>query len=126
MQGLIAVSHRYQVSRLRLWCEQQLCERISIEDVCSILCQAHLYDAKELENACLSFFQHHRQAVVVSENFGILSKGWPEVMLKLNIFLAGVSEESAVVAIEAHRHGTKRKHDDALLDGVTSSTAVVE
>ena len=25
LQGLLAVSHKYQVKRLRLWCEQQLC-----------------------------------------------------------------------------------------------------
>lgn len=121
LQGVLAASHKYQVTRLRLWCERQLCERITINDVCSVLQQAHLYEAKHLEEACLKFVKEHFHAIVVMESFGIMSKDWPEVALKVNIFMAGVSENSAEAAIQAQRKpksaevtGTKRKRESVI------------
>lgn len=51
LQKLLSVSHLYQVQRLRLWCEHKLCECLTVVDAFSILCQAHLYEAKQLEQA---------------------------------------------------------------------------
>merc|ERR1712046_84421 len=45
LQSILALSHQYQVHRLRLWCEEQLCKHICKDQVCSILCQAHMYEA---------------------------------------------------------------------------------
>jgi len=101
LQGLLAASHKYQVKRLRLWCEQQLCESITVLKVCDVLCQAHLYEAKQLEKACLSFIKNHMEEVVVTQSFGQLGKDWPQVMLKISIFTAGVSETRASPALEA-------------------------
>lgn len=89
-----------------------MCERISIPDVCSVLCQAHLYDAKQLEDVCLQYIQKNLAAVTVTPMFGTISKEWPEVMFKISIFTAGVSEASAVAAIEAQRLCGKRKRED--------------
>merc|ERR1711953_1267629 len=83
MQNILAASHKYQVSRLQHWCEQQLCGHISKNKVCSILCQAHLYEAKQLENACLSFIKDNMEMVVATPAFGSFSEEWPEVMLKV-------------------------------------------
>ena len=52
---------KYQVQRLRLWCEQQLCEYISKDQVCSILCQAHLYEASQLEKVCDTQLERNQQ-----------------------------------------------------------------
>merc|ERR1712083_813673 len=82
LQGVLALSHRYQVTRLRKWCEQQLCQSLSTSDVCTVLCQAHLYQARQLEESCLRFIQAHKAAVVVTEAFGRLATEWPQVMLK--------------------------------------------
>jgi len=109
IQNLLAVSHKYQVLRLQLWCEQQLCEHICKDDVCSILCQAHLYDAKQLQQACLGFIKNNMHAVMATRGFGSLSAEWPEVMLKVNIFVAGLSESAASQAICAHKDSRKKR-----------------
>jgi speckle-type POZ protein len=110
LQSLLAVSHKYQVSRLQSWCEQQLCKSVCVNEVCSILCKAHLYEAKCLEKTCLAFLKENMEQVVKSATFGKLSADWPEVMLKINIFAAGVSEGSASSAIEAHRDSFRKRH----------------
>merc|ERR1711920_1135184 len=100
LQGLLAVSHKYQVSRLQLWCERQLSESINGNNVCTILCQAHLYEAKQLEQACLMFIKENKSAVMVTPMFGRLCREWPEVMLKISLFTAGISEARAAAAFD--------------------------
>eukprot|EP00930_Biecheleria_cincta_P075979 TRINITY_DN63180_c0_g1_i1.p1 TRINITY_DN63180_c0_g1~~TRINITY_DN63180_c0_g1_i1.p1 ORF type:complete len:506 (-),score=97.06 TRINITY_DN63180_c0_g1_i1:121-1638(-) len=107
LQAVLAVSHRYQVIRLRLWCEKQLCKSITVDQVCSVLCQAHLYDAKQLEEGCLTFIKENMEKVVVTSMFGCLAKEWPEVMLKISIFTAGLSEAS--VGIIGNMRSTSRE-----------------
>jgi hypothetical protein len=109
LQSILSVSHRYQVQRLRLWCEQQLCEYICKEEVCSLLCQAHLYEAKQLEKVCLSFIKRNLSSVVPTVAFGKLSAEWPSVMLRINIFLADVSEREASCAITAHSEFQRKR-----------------
>lgn len=108
-QNLLAVSHKYQVSRLQRWCEQQLCKFLSVNEACSILCQAHLHEAKHLEQVCLAFIKNHVSAVVATPAFGRLTQTWPEVMLKINIHLAGVSENAAAQAIEAQQESRQQR-----------------
>jgi len=113
LQGMLAVSHKYALGRLQAWCEQKLCERIAISEVASILCQAHLYEAKQLANACLTFIKEHYADVIVTEAFGQLGKEWPDVMLKVNLCMAGVAEANAKPAIEAsQRASNKRKREE--------------
>eukprot|EP00931_Biecheleriopsis_adriatica_P088513 TRINITY_DN62817_c0_g1_i1.p1 TRINITY_DN62817_c0_g1~~TRINITY_DN62817_c0_g1_i1.p1 ORF type:complete len:493 (-),score=88.51 TRINITY_DN62817_c0_g1_i1:158-1636(-) len=113
LQSVLAVSHKYSLARLQAWCEKQLCESISVKGVCDILCQAHLYDAKQLTNACLNFIKRCYAEVVVTQSFGKLAKDWPEVMLKINLCTAGVAEASATPALEASQRASgKRKRDE--------------
>jgi len=117
LQDVLAVSHKYQVSRLRLWCENQLCKRISVKEVCSVLCQAHLYEAKKLEGACLKFIKDNFANVVVTPGFATLGKEWPQVMIKLNMYVAGVAESIVTApAIQdqpaQQSTGCKRKHGE--------------
>lgn len=114
LQSMLAVSHKYQILRLQRWCEQQLCQGINVMDVCSVLCQAHLYEARQLEETSLVFIKENMDKVVITPAFGSLGREWPEVMLKINVFVAGVSASSAAAAIEAQRlarrnGGVKRK-----------------
>jgi len=109
LQNILAVSHKYQVQRLRLWCEQQLCTYICKDQVCSIICQAHMYDAKQLEKTCLSFIKSNMDSVMATSGFGSLSAEWPAVMLKINIFLAGLSENRASEAIAAHSESRHKR-----------------
>mmetsp|Transcript_7209 Transcript_7209/g.11587 ORF Transcript_7209/g.11587 Transcript_7209/m.11587 type:complete len:510 (-) Transcript_7209:103-1632(-) len=109
LQSLLAVSHKYAVARLQAWCEKQLCECITMSGVCSILCQANLYEAKQLVNACLKFIKDHYSSLIVTEEFGILAKEWPDVLLKVDLCAHGVSESCAKPAIEASQRKRKRE-----------------
>merc|ERR1712032_1336154 len=101
LQSVLAVSHKYQIARLRLWCEQQLCEDLTVQEVCSVLCQAHLYEAKQLEEVCLMFVKQNLEDVVKTPTFGRLAKEWPEVMLKISLFMVGAAESQAAAVIAA-------------------------
>jgi len=102
LQSILSISHKYQVPRLRLWCEQKLVEHISIDRVCSILCQAHLYEAKELESACLNFIADKMVAVASTSGFANLSMDWSEIMLKITLHQANFSQKEMMTAIAAH------------------------
>ena len=113
LQDILAVSHKYQVQRLRLWCESQLCQFICKDEVCEILCQAHLYGAKELENSCLRFIKRNAEAVIPTSGFGCLSIERPDVLLKINLFLADLPESHASQAMIALKECSKKRYAQA-------------
>ncbi|OLP78062.1 BTB/POZ and MATH domain-containing protein 1 [Symbiodinium microadriaticum] len=92
VQELLSVSHKYQVKRLQAWCEATLAEEVNASQVCDILCQAHLLQAKRLEQACLSFIKDNPSRVLTLPAYVELAKKWPEIGLKVHLFTAGVSE----------------------------------
>jgi len=108
LQQLLATSHKYQSSRLQLWCEHKLCECIGIDNVCSVLCQAYLHEAKELEKRCLDVIAANMDEVAKSDAFGTLSRDWPQVSLKITLHLARVPESIAKAAIEHSMRKRKR------------------
>ena len=120
LQELLALSHLYQVARLRTWCEKKLSENLTVDDCLSVLCQAHLYDAKQLEQACLTFIKDNFAQMVSSYDFGRICKEWPEVMLKINTATVGLDERSAASAFEAVRE-IKGKEHMALEETVTKT-----
>ncbi|CAE7762206.1 BPM2, partial [Symbiodinium necroappetens] len=101
IQALLAVSHKYQVKRLQLWCEAKLSEHIDTSQISAILCQAHLLQAKQLEKACLAFIRDHPGQVLTLPAYVDLVKKWPQIGLKVHLFSAGVSEAEAQDAIDA-------------------------
>merc|ERR1712014_449965 len=74
LQHLLAVSHKYQVSRLSQWCEHKLCDCINVGSVCPMLQQAYLYEAQKLEKICLEFIAEHMKEVSATTEFGELAK----------------------------------------------------
>lgn len=103
LHQLLQISHRYQVARLQLWCEQRLCNRMTVSEVSGVLCQAHLFDAKQLQRACLAFIKENLEAVAITPGFLKLTTDWPEVMLKVTLFNAGLSDSAACPVVEAQR-----------------------
>lgn len=97
---------------MRVWCEHKLCECLTVCDAFSILCQAHLYEAKQLEQACLSFIKDNLAQVVSSSTYGRGCKEWPEVVLKINAATAGLDERSAGMAFEALREKKPEAEDE--------------
>ena len=120
LQGMHSVSHRYQVERLRLWCEQQLCHEVCKDEVLPLLCHAYLFEAVELQKTCLVFIKHNQEVVVAMPAFGNLSVDRPEVMLKINVFLAGISN-SAASSVLAAQEGARKKKSNA--QGVVEESA---
>lgn len=114
LQNLLSLSHLYQINRLRVWCEQKLCDNISSNEVFSILCQAHLYEAKQLEKACLNFIKDNLPQVVATPDYGRGCKEWPEIVLKISASLACLDERTAQPAFEAFRDHNLQKE---ILDG---------
>lgn len=112
LQKLLAISHKYQVTRLQAWCESKLCELITIDEVCSVLQQAHLYEVKTLEQRCLDFIADNMSEVAKTETFASLIQQWPEVSLKITLRVARVSELNAEKALKAQESLRKRKRSE--------------
>ena len=55
-----------------------------------MLCQAHLYEAKELEQGCLRTIKENFETVVLTSEFGALAFKWPEVMVKITMYIGGI------------------------------------
>lgn len=110
VQCLLAASHKYEVPRLTTWCEQQLCGHITASKACSLLTDAYLYGAKQLEEACLIFIKQNMALVAVTPEFASLCKDWPDVMLKLSRHSAGVPEP----AVEPQAEGEQQASDSVL------------
>lgn len=112
LRQVLALSHKYQETRLQKWSEQELCKHISTADVCHLLCQAHLYEAKLLESKCLDFLAANKNEVAMGASFGSLAQEWPEVMLKITLHLARFSEDASAGAMISHGNALKRKRSD--------------
>lgn len=109
LQDVLAVSHKYQNVRLMHWCEQQLCNHITVRDVCSVLCQAHLCEAKHLEEACLKVVKENVDRVFASEGFGRLAAEWPQVLLKIGLWGMGASASTASSAVSAQQVALRKR-----------------
>ncbi|CAE7253715.1 BPM6 [Symbiodinium sp. CCMP2592] len=103
MEALWTVSHKYQVERLQRWCEAQLCKQLSSERVCSILRQAHVFEATQLEKVCLSYIKDNFAEVLKLQAYSDLMSKWPEVALKVQLFSTGVSESEAAAVVQARK-----------------------
>merc|ERR1712150_189792 len=103
--------HKYQVSRLQRWCEHGLCGCVSIEGACSLLCEAHLYEAKSLEMHCLEFIKVNFRKVVETDAFASLAQDWPQVHLKITLHNAGFEENVRAATLEKQQNARKRKRE---------------
>ncbi|KAK1685513.1 hypothetical protein QYE76_046361 [Lolium multiflorum] len=55
MQHLLVAADKYGVDRLRLMCEEQLCDMINMDMVKTMLALANQHSCKQLKEACLAF-----------------------------------------------------------------------
>jgi speckle-type POZ protein len=54
-QGLLAAADRYKLERLKLMCEEMLCNRIDMDTVAGTLAVAEKHGCRALKDACLEF-----------------------------------------------------------------------
>ena len=101
MEAVLAAAHKYGVTRLLRWCEQQLCEQLTPASAVSLLELARLYEASQLRLGCLQVMKAHMGEVVTRPEFAALSQ---EALVLFHRHCAGVDPEEA--------DGHKRKRDD--------------
>ncbi|CAE7724576.1 BPM6 [Symbiodinium necroappetens] len=103
MLALLAVSHKYQATRLQLWCEAQLCNQLCTSEVCDILCQAHVFEAKQLEKACYTYIKDHMVEVLKLPAYAELVTKRPDIGMKVSLFMGDVPETDAEEILQASK-----------------------
>ncbi|GJN20637.1 hypothetical protein PR202_gb08037 [Eleusine coracana subsp. coracana] len=89
-QHLLVAADRYGMERLKLLCEENLCNYITVHTAATILTLAEQHNCGGLKKACLDFVSDpaNLKAVVASDAFEHLSKSCPSVNNKLILMLA--------------------------------------
>ncbi|XP_044955301.1 BTB/POZ and MATH domain-containing protein 1-like [Hordeum vulgare subsp. vulgare] len=84
-QHLLVAADRYDIKRLKLICEENLCEYINVGSAAVILALAEQHHCVRLKKACLRFLANpaNRRAVVATDGFQHLSRSCPSLMIEL-------------------------------------------
>ncbi|KXG24311.1 hypothetical protein SORBI_3007G024300 [Sorghum bicolor] len=82
LPDLVAAANRYQMERLRLVCEEKLCEFVDVTTVAVILAFAVDHHCLGLKEACLRFLEdpENLREVVKTDGLEHLSKSCPSVL----------------------------------------------
>jgi len=86
-QHLLVAADRYSMERLKLMCEEKLCQYIDVGSVATILALAEQHHCHGLKKACFCFLSspENRRAFVESEGFEHLSTSCPSITKELII-----------------------------------------
>ncbi|PVH31828.1 hypothetical protein PAHAL_9G243300 [Panicum hallii] len=93
-QHLLVAADRYDLPRLRLICEKELCDNcISTSTVANILALAEQHRCRGLKQACLDFLNSpaNLQEVMVVDGLDHLISSWPSVLKELIAKLASLN-----------------------------------
>ena len=84
-QHLLVAADRYNMQRLKLICEEKLCEYIDVSTVATILALAEQHQCDGLKKACFDFLSSpvHRRAVVATDGFQHVYKSCPSLVMEL-------------------------------------------
>ncbi|KAM3389982.1 hypothetical protein ACQJBY_011876 [Aegilops geniculata] len=87
MQHLLVAADRYGLNRLKLMCEEKLCESIDVETVTTTLALAEQHNCEVLKKACLKFMSSQKvmDAVGETDGFKHLMASCPLLNLKKNL-----------------------------------------
>ncbi|KQJ84703.1 BTB/POZ and MATH domain-containing protein 1 [Brachypodium distachyon] len=71
MQHLLVAADRYGLDRLKLMCEEKLCEGVDVKTVATTLALADQHDCKRLKDVCLAFMSPPRvlEAVLSTDGY---------------------------------------------------------
>jgi speckle-type POZ protein len=85
VQHLLVAADRYNLERLKLICEDKLCNHITTDSAASILALAEQHNCSGLKEACFNFLSTSTtlNAVMETEGFEYLTKNCPSVLKEL-------------------------------------------
>lgn len=88
VQHLLVAADRYNLERLKLICEDKLCNRIDASSVATILALAEQHRCHGLKEACLIFLSspENLNAVMESEALDFLTRSCPNVLKDLIMY----------------------------------------
>ncbi|KAF8673380.1 hypothetical protein HU200_048943 [Digitaria exilis] len=84
-QGLLAAADRYGLERLKLMCEDKLCDGIQTSSVGTLLALAEKHGCQGLKKACLDFLMSgsNLKAAIMSGGLEELTSSYPSVLNEL-------------------------------------------
>ena len=94
-QHLLAAADRFQMERLRAFCEQRLCTSVDVETAATTLALAETNHAVELKRVCLEFVADNLQAVMHSDGFSYLIRTCPHLQMEILRACAMTTDGSA-------------------------------
>ncbi|XP_006657384.1 BTB/POZ and MATH domain-containing protein 3-like [Oryza brachyantha] len=99
VQHLLAAADRYGLDRLRLLCEEKLCDELTAETVATTLALAEQHHCTQLKSACLKFtaVRENLGAVMETEGFNYLEETCPSLLSDLLATVAVVDDDSATL-----------------------------
>ncbi|TYJ23588.1 hypothetical protein E1A91_A08G203200v1 [Gossypium mustelinum] len=114
-QHLLAAADRYGLERLRLLCESNLCEDVTINTAATTLALAEQHHCFQLKAVCLKFVAvpENLRAVMQTDGFVYLKESCPSVMTELLEYVARVIEHSMYVC----KHGIEPIFDGSDANG---------
>ncbi|XP_044953647.1 BTB/POZ and MATH domain-containing protein 1-like [Hordeum vulgare subsp. vulgare] len=92
-QHLLVAADRYGMRRLKLICEEKLCECINVGSAAIVLALAEQHHCQGLKKACFDFLAApaNLRAVVATEGFQHLSRSCPSLMAEVITMSLGIS-----------------------------------
>ena len=91
IQALLAISHKYEVKRLQLWCEAKLSEIIDTSQVCGHPLPSAPLAGEAAREGMFLLRQSRADQVLTQPAYVELIKKWPQTGVKVSLFSAGVS-----------------------------------
>ncbi|TVU24150.1 hypothetical protein EJB05_26551, partial [Eragrostis curvula] len=98
-QQLLAVADRYDLTRLKLICEDKLCNFIDTSTVVTALVLAKEHGCNGLKKACFEFLKlpGNLKAIMLSDGFQHLTSSWPSILKELGMVPVGAKEDGSPV-----------------------------
>lgn len=77
---LLAAADKYQLDRLKVQCEQALCQGLSVENSCQTLILADLHSAEQLKQQSIDYINAHAAEIMETEGYKTLVRDHPSLL----------------------------------------------
>ncbi|KAL3858854.1 hypothetical protein ACJMK2_009104 [Sinanodonta woodiana] len=105
--ALLYAAKKYAIESLVNKCVSWLKEEISVDNVCSILQQAHTFDQKDLRSKCLEFIMNNGSSVLKHPSFRNLSSECVEMVISQDELCAEEDEVYEAMKVWAETECTR-------------------